>query len=731
MRNEGWQKTVGIYSGAAFLSLAILTWVMQLWRADLTVPFGYLREGDVFLYLVLTKGLLDNGWYLHNSYVGAPTGLDFYDYPFWDALNFLFLKFLSLGTTNYAVVHNLYFLLTFPLTTLTSLWVFRQFHLSTSTALFGSILFAFLPYHFYWGEVHYNYAIYYTVPLAVLVILWVSLGIPLFCRTANEGEKFTRKWIRPKALVSIMICVLVASSSGIYYAFFAGFFLLIAGVSTSFKQRSIQPLVTAGILLAVLGLGFTVNVLPNLLYILQHGRNQEVAKRSPQESEIYGMKIAQLMLPISDHRLSALRSLKEKYSRTAPLVNENDFASLGIVGSSGFLMLLGFLILKKPQGPYSSLLENLSIYNGAGILLATIGGFSSLFALLITPQIRCYNRISVYIAFFSLFAVVLLLEQAKRKLAESKASAYFFDCTLGFVLLIGILDQVPKSFAVLPYEQLKAAYTSDADFVQHIEAVTGENAMIAQLPYVSFPEQPLIPNALFRGYLHSRTLRWSYGAMRGRTGGLWQQYVFAKPIDEMLETLAFAGFRGIYLDRAGYVDNGAGVERELSARLGNAPLVSKNNRLVFFDMAQFIHQLREPYTDEEWQLKRDIVLQPILLQWKNGFSDLEGTQENNWRWCSSSGELHIENSSQRQRKLSLEMSVATGYEEPSLFRIESPWFAEEILVNAIGHSWKKEISVPPGKHAIRFVSAAKRVDAPTDPRVLVFRVVNFHFEERE
>ena len=219
--------------------------------------------------------------------------------------------------------------------------------------------------------------------------------------------------------------------------------------------------------------------------------------------------------------------------------------------------------------------------------------------------------------------------------------------------------------------------------------------------------------------------------MRGREGELWQRQVFAKPIDEMLKTLAFAGFRGIYLDRAGYVDNGAGVERELSARLGNAPLVSKNNRLVFFDMAQFIHQLREPYTDEEWQLKRDIVLQPILLQWKNGFSDLEGTQENNWRWCSSSGELHIENSSQRQRKLSLEMSVATGYEEPSRFRIESPWFAEEILVNAIGHSWKKEISVPPGKHAIRFVSAAKRVDAPTDPRVLVFRVVNFHFEERE
>jgi hypothetical protein len=148
-------------------------------------------------------------------------------------------------------------------------------------------------------------------------------------------------------------------------------------------------------------------------------------------------------------------------------------------------------------------------------------------------------------------------------------------------------------------------------------------------------------------------------------------------------------------------------------------------------MTQFLRQLREHYTDKEWQLKQDAALHPILMQWKEGFSVFEGTPENNWRWSSSSGELHIENPSQRQRKLSLEMSVATGYEEPSPFRIESPWFAEEILVNAIGHSWKKEISVPPGKHTIRFVSAAKRVDAPTDPRVLVFRVVNFHFEERE
>ena len=33
---------------------SILTWVMKLWRADLTIPFGYAIEGDAFLYCLLT-----------------------------------------------------------------------------------------------------------------------------------------------------------------------------------------------------------------------------------------------------------------------------------------------------------------------------------------------------------------------------------------------------------------------------------------------------------------------------------------------------------------------------------------------------------------------------------------------------------------------------------------------------------------------------------------------------
>jgi hypothetical protein len=56
------------------ICLFILIWVLQLWLADLTVPFSC--RGDGLLVQMWTKTLVDNRWYLHNDYVGMPTGLD-------------------------------------------------------------------------------------------------------------------------------------------------------------------------------------------------------------------------------------------------------------------------------------------------------------------------------------------------------------------------------------------------------------------------------------------------------------------------------------------------------------------------------------------------------------------------------------------------------------------------------------------------------------------------------
>src|SRR5688572_15315290 len=99
-------KTVGEYVLAVVVCLLILSWIMQLWRADLRVPFTY--TGDSYVYSMFIKGIADNGWYYRNPAVGAPTGLEMHDFPLPDNFHFLTLKLLSLFTSDHWLILNLF-----------------------------------------------------------------------------------------------------------------------------------------------------------------------------------------------------------------------------------------------------------------------------------------------------------------------------------------------------------------------------------------------------------------------------------------------------------------------------------------------------------------------------------------------------------------------------------------------------------------------------------------------
>jgi phosphoglycerol transferase len=326
------------------------------------------------------------------------------------------------------------------------------------------------------------------------------------------------------------------------------------------------------------------NITPSLLYAHRHGQS-DATRRPPGSAELYGMKITQLVLPVTRHRLPYLSGVKDIYMRGTLVANENDMVSLGIVGSLGFLTLIGWTIVGGIRVRHAKLLQSLSTLNISALLLATVGGFGSLFSFYVSPQIRGYNRISVYIAFFSLFAVVLSIDSLVRRAVRSKLGRGIFYGALGPLLVLGILDQTSPTYVPL-YSQRQADYASDADFVQRIESSAPRGAMIFQLPYTPFPEGPMIHRMIvydhLRGYLHSKILRWSFGAMKHREADAWQKQVAAKPPGDLVESLKSAGFHGIYLDRQGYPDQGAGLEASLAALLHARPVVSANQRLVFF-----------------------------------------------------------------------------------------------------------------------------------------------------
>src|SRR5262249_48457008 len=154
-------------------------------------------------------------------------------------------------------------------------------------------------------------------------------------------------------------------------------------------------------------------------------------------------------------------------------------------------------------------------------------------------------------------------------------------------------------------------WAEDEDFARRMEAAVPPGTMVYQLPYMPFPEvaplRGITDYDLFRPYLHAHTLRWSYGAMKGREADDWQREPLPRPPAERLPLLALAGLGGLYIDRAGYEDHAAALEAELARLLGTAPLVSSSGRFAFYDLAPYAQSLKLPLTPGEWQARQAAV----------------------------------------------------------------------------------------------------------------------------
>ncbi len=693
--------------------------VMKLWNADLIVPFSY--NGDGNLNGMCVKGIIDNGWFLYNKYVGMPTGLYMHDFPFANNLDFGFIKFISHFTQSYGLTLNIFYLLTFPLTTLTSMLVFRQFKISYSSSIFGSLIYTFVPYHFLRGEGHLFLSTYYLVPLAIMVILWIyEDNTSIF--DSGKINLFNLKF-----LISAAICILMGSTF-VYYAFFSCYFLMISGVVLFLSKRDIRSLFTPIFFVGLMTLSTIINGLPMILYQIKMGSNLAISSRAPFEAELYGLKMVQLFLPVPGHRIPFFSNVTYKYASTSPLINENSMACLGIIGSVGFIFLLLWIFYRAIANNTKSFeLEQkfsaLSVLNLSAFLLGTIGGFGSIFSYLVYSQIRGYNRISIFIAFFSIFAIALLLDALYDRFKERMDLKIFYSSILVLLIFGGIFDQTNPS--IMPsYSINEKEFYSDEIFIKDIEATMPQNAMIFQLPYVPFPESPpqnkMNDYDQFKGYLHSNSLRWSYGAIKGRETDYWQKFVSNKPMEEMVETLSLAGFSGIYVDSYGYPDFGSEIISRLSKVLMTSPIKSKNGRLYFFDMTLYNSQLKSRLTAEE-------VFEKTILSnsfFGEGFYSLEHDQNRNWRWSSNKAVLYVTNPYGYDINMHIETSFFTGCDDPSNIEVESEYFSDSFLTNKKGYFYSKDFVLPPGIHPIRIRCDANKVDAPNDPRVLVFRIEN-------
>ncbi len=574
-------KTLFLFKSIPFflgLGCFFLAWLL-LGHFDWHVPFRYI-DGDFFYAVSFVKRLIEGAWYFNTERVGFPFGGELLDYPASDAGNFAVLKILATLTHDLALTFNLYILLAFPVIAVASYWTLQKLQLTKISSLAGAVLFTFLPFHFIRlvSHAHIFLCWYPSVPLYIYFSFVIFSEKPLFFELNKNCVQ----------IVLSIASLLVLTSFGVYYAFFAALGFIGSGIIGSLKWRSSRNIRSALIGVIIIMTGVGLNIFPNVSYWIKNGPNQEVAIRYPFEAELYGLKMTQMLLPHPVHRSSFLMNILKEYEATPFLINENTSASLGIIGAVGLLALLAiffsFPFLEFQVDDRIKLFSFLSIFL---FLFATVGGFSSIFNTFVTPMIRAWNRASVFIGFLSIASFFILLEMLLKKISNPKYLTGNLIIVALLLCMFGVFEQSlvnDKNILKLADKQ----YFIDKHFVEKIQ-VAIPNGALYQLPYMPFPEvmpvNGLASYGLFRGYLHSSTLHWSYGGMKGRKGDLFFRNLATQPLLNQIRTIKSLGFNGIYIDRRGYSDYGKAVETELKKILATEPLLSEDKKLVFFPMA--------------------------------------------------------------------------------------------------------------------------------------------------
>jgi phosphoglycerol transferase len=711
---------------SGLLCCAALIWVLHLWRADVRVPLQYGYASDLLFDCMLAKDVVDNGWLLDNPRLGAPGEQDLRDFPMPELVTSLSMKIMSRFTSSWGALVNLYFLAGFLLATWSALLVLRHFGIARAPAVVAALLFAFAPYHFYRGENHLRLSAYFVIPLASMVLLWIMYDEPIFA-PLRRGRFVVLPVPTRKGMASIAVCAILGSD-GAYYAFFTILLLICAGVYRAFEGRSFRRAKAAAMLAGVIVLALVLNLLPNTVHILVNGKNPEAAVRLPVEAEIYALKLTELVLPVTGHRIPQLAGFKAAYNGTPQPtpISEGDGSALGACCAGGFCFLLLTLVAGYRGPRHRELIRGLGRLNLCAFLIGTLGGVGAILALTISPQIRAYARVGIFISFFSAMAFAAILDEIRRRWTRPGLYDWIFRCALAGIVVAGILDQTTPANVPL-YRHASEQYHNDAEFAARAESLLPRGAMVLQLPFVRFPEYPpphrMGPYDHLRPYLHSVSLRWSYGAMKGRYWDAWQGRLLARPIEDVLDAAAVAGFGALYVDRNGYADRGASIQTSLRG-IGLKPIESLDGRFWLYDVGPYAAGLRDKLGPLEWSRAHEAVLHPLLLRWLPLCSGLEGGAGHDWRWSGSHGGFTLENPSRQAQMVEIHGLVAAATGGVCSLRIDGPAWKETVPLDSaqtLAHS----LEIPPGTSTVRLRSDCGRLLASGDPRPLVFRIDNF------
>ncbi len=708
---------------AAAASTLLAAWLYRIGDGWLGIPWAY--NGDALSNGMLFKAVAQDGGIWDNSRLGAPFAQHYQDFPFTDLLPVYLGRALSVVTGGWAATLNLVYLLTFPLVAVSGWWVMRKLGVSTWVACALSVVYALAPYHFARGEGHLYLAGYYGVPLAVWLAVTLLGRDPLF-PSRDRGPRLLRH-VTWSSARTVAFCVVIALTS-VYYMAFA-WVMLGAVVAVNLLRRRWRHAASGVVVLALMAAAFLVAASPTLLYRAENGPNVLSGTRAPSDTEAYGLKLSQMLLPTPGHRIDALAELRQRYVTEFPVPGESPATALGLVASLGLVLLLLrtlALLLSRRGAPDEERQGELAFLALVLFLVGTVGGLATILSLLLTSQVRGWNRISIVLAFLALTALGLVIDRVAARW-RAPVRTLVLGPSLVLIVLVGAWDQFSPAFDV-DFGGIRTQFLDDGDFFGRVEQLLPAGAAVYQLPVIPYPEplQPryadMDPYDPMRPYLHTDDLRWSYGGIEGRLEFEWQRRLAGMSTAELLPALVASGFDALYIDRFGYEDRAAGFETEVRAVVDGPPLVSRNGRMAVFDLRPYAERLGLEQPGHIEELRADLlfpVFSPVIG--RDYRFELEGDVLASW--SDEDPAIPVANESTTAQWTLMSFELMSGNGAPANFTIVWPdGHREAVVAGSTPVGVSHEFLAEPGLGRVRIDSDAISVSPPGERRDLNFRI---------
>jgi len=635
-----------------------------------------------------------------NPQLGAPHVAVWDDYPCTEQFHILIAGILARAIGVFAAV-NLLAIIAHVSAVLGFCIACRAMKCRWEWSCMGGLLFGFAPYLFARSEHHLTVAYVVHIPLAILVFRWAIAECGLRngeCEGAEDPviavPKFAFRW-------ALGIAVFTGLNH-VYYTNMLVQFLGLAFLYQAYKRRWLCAFRAAAVAAAAMAAFILINI--NSFWASHAlGPNPAAVSRIFQWLEFSAYRFSDMFIAPPSYWMPSLAHWGSRFFDRVMLKGEVPCGSyIGMAGIAAFVWMAWESIRNTTRVPYKRPpWEALLI--GWIIIYATVGGLNCWAGSLGMLLFRSTTRYNIFIQ------ALLLMFAVRRLSAISGNWSIRLRAVVACALLIALGDQIPATMNE-DQDEIARVVNSDRSFTEKIESRLHPNSMVFQLPIMNFPESPapgVAPYDHFRPYLFSKTLRYSFGEVKGRPQSAWQDELALLQPEELMKRLETYGFGAVYINLNGFADR-AKTYLDAADGRGASVIYSPAGDLA----CVFLKPAASP------------ALPPTAPYFGKGWNEVEsdpsGRQQ---RICRDSGELVLTNtgSSPVERELAFMLG---GFDTRRVRISAGGKLLEEITVKASeGIPFQKKVTLRPGANVITFTSDRPSVPSMRGP--VSFLLVNF------